>query len=385
MPALRQDATEFPCELAITALQMDGERLFTAYLRDLSERKSAEDALQTSHNLLQAVVDTVPESLFVKNLQGQYVMINAAGAAIVGQPVDMILGQDDAALFPATTAQHAWDRDQHVLRTGETVQYEVTDELPDGTSRSFLSTKSAYRNAQGEVQGLIGAVVDVTPLKVLETQLQAQNRRLAAHVESRTQELEEARLEMLARLARAAEHRDEDTGEHVTRVARTAAGIAGQLGLPAADIRLVEQAAPLHDVGKIGVPDAILLKPGRLTAEEFEVVKLHTTIGASILEDSRSPLIQAAQTIALTHHERWDGGGYPAGLSGEAIPLYGRIVAVADVFDALTSERPYKRAWSRAAALAEIRAQSGQQFDPAVVAAFVRWLRVTDPLLTQED
>src|SRR5262249_12663517 len=145
-------------------------------------------------------------------------------------------------------------------------------------------------------------------------------------------------------------------------------------GLTPAEVELIHRAAPLHDVGKIGVPDAILLKPGRLTAEERKVMQSHTTVGGKILARSRSPVLQLAERIALTHHERWDGGGYAAGLSGEAIPLCGRIVSVVDVFDALTNERPYKRAWPVAAAAAEIESESGHHFDPNVADKFLALL-----------
>ena len=201
------------------------------------------------------------------------------------------------------------------------------------------------------------------------------NAMLEEKVRERTQELEEARVEVLMRLALAAEYRDDHTGEHTWRVGRTSALIAGELGLPADQVELLRLAARLHDVGKIGISDLIMLKPDRLTAEEFERMKSHTTIGAEILSGGKTPLLQMAQRIALTHHERWDGSGYPHGLSGDAIPIVGRIVAVADVFDALLSERPYKRPWTFAEARDEIAAKSGSQFDPAVVAAFDRLLQ----------
>jgi putative two-component system response regulator len=142
------------------------------------------------------------------------------------------------------------------------------------------------------------------------------------------------------------------------------------LGLPDPEVELIARAATLHDLGKIGVSDRILLKPGRLTDEEFAVVKTHTTIGAGILAGSQSPLLRLAERIALTHHERWDGQGYPRGLEGDAIPLAGRITAVSDTFDALTHARPYKDAWSVDDALREVVRQSGHQFDPDVVEAF---------------
>ena len=186
-----------------------------------------------------------------------------------------------------------------------------------------------------------------------------------------SRELEEAQFEMLARLAAAAEFRDDDTGQHTRRVGDLSVTIAQHLGLPEAEIELIRLAAPLHDLGKIAIPDAILGKPGKLTGEEFDQMKTHTTIGAEMLAGSPFALVEMAEQIALTHHEKWDGSGYPSGLAGDAIPMAGRIVAVADVFDALTHSRPYKPAWSTADAVAEIQSQSGRHFDPKVLAAFL--------------
>jgi putative two-component system response regulator len=185
-----------------------------------------------------------------------------------------------------------------------------------------------------------------------------------------SQHLENARLQTLQRLALAAEYWDDGTRQHTERVARISRAIAEQLDLPAAQTSLIHRAAPLHDVGKLAVPEAILLKPGRLTADEFEQVKKHTTTGGVILAGSSSELLRTAEAIALTHHEWWNGHGYPAGLAGEEIPLSGRIVAVADVFDALTHERPYKDAWPIDQSVDEIRSLRGNQFDPDVVDVF---------------
>lgn len=183
-------------------------------------------------------------------------------------------------------------------------------------------------------------------------------------------EVEQARLETLTRLAFAAEFRDDDTFQHTQRVARTACLLGRELGLSEAENLLMRQAASLHDIGKLAVPDAILLKPGRLTAEEFTQMKEHAAIGAAMLQGSHSEALSLAGEIALTHHEKWDGSGYPYGIAEHEIPLSGRIVAVADVFDSLTHARPYKSAWDLSDSVAEIRALSGKQFDPAVVEAF---------------
>jgi len=207
--------------------------------------------------------------------------------------------------------------------------------------------------------------------RFLYLQIQNQNQQLEAKVQERTQELESAQIEIIERLARAAEFRDDNTGQHTERVGQMAALLAQEIGMPDGEMALIRRAAPLHDVGKIGIPDAVLLKLGKLTDAEFALVKTHTDIGAKILSGSKFSLLKLAEEIALTHHERWDGSGY-AGVVGEAIPLAGRIVAVADVFDALTQKRPYKAAWPVGDAVAEIERQRGRQFDPALVDAFLR-------------
>jgi len=195
-------------------------------------------------------------------------------------------------------------------------------------------------------------------------------------VQERTRQLEVAQLEMLHRLALASDSRDDTTGRHTQRVGCLSAALARLAGLPEEQVELIGRAAPLHDIGKIGIPDRILLKPGPLTAEEFEQTKAHTVIGGRILGGSTIPALQLADQIALYHHERWDGTGYH-GLRGEQIPREARIVALADVFDVLTHSRPYKAAWPVDQALAEIESQSGRHFDPDLVELFVReWMAI---------
>ncbi|MGH2395522.1 MAG: HD domain-containing phosphohydrolase [bacterium] len=210
--------------------------------------------------------------------------------------------------------------------------------------------------------------------RFLYKEVQNQKEVLEDKVRERTADLEQAQLEALERLALAAEFRDDETGQHTQRVGVRSAMLAKAVGLPPDRVELIRRAAPLHDVGKIGIPDGILRKPSKLTPEEFEVMKTHTTIGAKILSGSRSPLLQMAEEIALTHHEHWDGGGY-AGLAGATIPLPGRIVALADVFDALTNDRIYRKALSLEETLTEIERQRELQFDPTLVDAFLRITR----------
>lgn len=181
------------------------------------------------------------------------------------------------------------------------------------------------------------------------------------------QEVKQSYLDTLNRLALAAEYKDEDTGDHIMRIGSYCPLMGEKLGLPREEIEMIRHASPMHDVGKIGIPDKILLKPAKLTAEEFEKMKEHTVIGGRLLENSRSKILESARIIALTHHEKWDGSGYPNGLAGEYIPISGRIVALADTFDALTSRRPYKDPYPIEVALDIIRKERGRHFDPTLI------------------
>jgi putative two-component system response regulator len=202
---------------------------------------------------------------------------------------------------------------------------------------------------------------------------------LASEVAAATRKLGEREEEIILRLALAVEYRDNDTGEHTLRVARYSRIIAEQLGLPARLCRDIYLAAPLHDVGKVAIPDNILLKPGKLTDQEMAVIRTHATIGEKILADSSCELIQLGAQIAAGHHERWDGAGYPNGLRADEIPVAARVVAVADVFDALTTRRPYKEPMPLDVARNYLVENQGRQFDPACVEAFLsRWEEVVE-------
>jgi putative two-component system response regulator len=244
----------------------------------------------------------------------------------------------------------------------------TSDATPEAKRRALASGASDFVMKPFDVVEVLLRIKHLLESRELHAQLQRQNSVLEDKVRERTRDLEHAHLETLERLALAAEYRDDLTDQHARRVGQLAACLARALGWSPELCELIHRAAILHDVGKIGIPDRVLLKPAPLTAEEWEIVKAHTTIGAKILSDGATPLIQMAEVIAHTHHEHWDWRGYPRGLAGGTIPISGRIVAVADAFDAMTTARPYRAALDIAAAIEEIRRHSGTAFDPAIVA-----------------
>ncbi|MDO8892450.1 MAG: response regulator [Sulfurimicrobium sp.] len=201
-------------------------------------------------------------------------------------------------------------------------------------------------------------------VRLMHKQIRDQNRILEEKVLERTRELAETRFEIIRRLGRAAEYRDNETGLHIIRMSKYSQLLGRAAGMNEEDAEMLLNASPMHDIGKIGIPDSILLKPGKLDPDQWEIMKTHSAIGAEILSGHPSELMTMASQIALTHHEKWDGSGYPNGLTGEEIPLVGRVVAVCDVFDALTTARPYKKAWTVEDALCYISENSGKHFDP---------------------
>jgi putative two-component system response regulator len=210
--------------------------------------------------------------------------------------------------------------------------------------------------------------------RFLNLAVQQYNQQLEERVKQRTMELELAQSAIIECLAKASEYRDDSTGEHAYRVGEMAKKLASALGYSIEQAEMIRLAASLHDLGKIGIPDNILLKPSSLTAEEFEIMQTHTTIGNEILPKAPFPLLEFARNIALSHHERWDGTGYPHGLAGDGIPLEAQIVSIVDVYDALTHRRPYKSSWTSERAMAEIANQRNKQFNPKVVDTFFQIL-----------
>lgn len=214
-------------------------------------------------------------------------------------------------------------------------------------------------------------IQNLIEVRMLHNQIRQQNELLEVKVRERTKDLQETRLDVIRRLAAAAEYRDNETGLHVIRMSQYCVRLAAAIGFTEPQRELLLMASPLHDIGKIAIPDSILLKPGKLDPDEWEIMKTHTIIGGELLAGSNSPFLKMAESIAITHHEKWNGSGYPKGLKKEDIPLVGRISGLCDVFDALTSKRPYKPAWSFKDAVEEIVRLKGEHFDPNLVKTFL--------------
>jgi putative two-component system response regulator len=244
------------------------------------------------------------------------------------------------------------------------------DLSPDVRQRALAEGAIDFVTKPFEVSEVLLRIRNLLQTRMLHLELRTRNEELEVRVQERTSELEQARVDILARLALAAEYRDDATGEHTRRVGVLTEAVARELGTAAYEAERMGRAAMLHDIGKIGIPDAILIKPSRLTPEEFEIIKKHTTIGRDILSGSPAPLLQVAEVIAHMHHERWDGRGYH-GLAGDAIPVAARIVTVADTFDVMTNGRPYRGPVAVEVARDELLAERGKQFDPDVVDAFL--------------
>jgi len=365
----RKDGSTFPMEMDVSQMEI-GERTFTiACTRDISGRKERAEverqrgqALRREAQRDRAAFDEAPIGSVIASRDGQIERVNQALCQMTGRTPDELIGTHFLELT------HPEDRDDSATVVAAVLSGDARTQhlekrylLDDGRVLETRIAITAIRDDAEEVTQLFAQVEDVTEAR------------------RTSRELEEAQFEMLARLAAAAEFRDDDTGRHTSRVGDLSASIAQRLGLPASQVELIRLAAPLHDIGKIAIPDAVLGKPGELTDEEYELMKTHTTIGAQMLAGSAFALLELAEEISLTHHEKWDGSGYPAGLPGDAIPIAGRIVAVADVFDALTHVRPYKAAWSAADAIAEMSSEAGRHFDPQVLEAYLSLRRAPVP------
>jgi PAS domain S-box-containing protein len=366
----RKDRSTFHMEMDVSQMQI-GERTFTiACIRDITGRKERAEgerrrgqALRREAQRDRAAFEEAPIGSVIAGRDGRIERVNQAICRMTGYPAAELIGTDFLQLTHPEDPHDGATVVAAVMKGRSATQhFEKRYELRNGRVFEGRVAVTAIRDDSQQIAQLFAQIEDVTDAR------------------RTSRDLEQAQFEMLARLAAAAEYRDDETGQHTRRVGELSVTIAERLGLPASQIELIGLAAPLHDIGKIAIPDALLGKPGKLTQEEFDQMKTHTAVGAQMLSGSAFALVQLAEQIAGTHHERWDGRGYPSGLAGDAIPIAGRIVAVADVFDALTHERPYKSAWTTEDAIAEMTSQAGRHFDPDVLEAFLAMRREPEPV-----
>jgi PAS domain S-box-containing protein len=310
----------------------------------------------------QTMIDMAPIAIYAKDASGHYIVVNAKADELAGMEPGELLGLTDEAFLAPEELAVGTDSDRRVFEEG--TPHERVDTVKiGGAEKTFKTIRFPLLGEQGEVSAVGGISVDITA----EREGIRLRDELAASQLKTIEELRLSRLETIEGLAKAIELHDSPTAQHVNRMAAIAAFLAAELGLDSDRVDLVRAAAPMHDVGKIGTPAELLSKPGPLTAEERTEMERHTVVGHHIFAHFESELSRLAAVIALTHHERFDGSGYPNGLAGEEIPLEGRITAVADVFDALLTDRSYRKAMSTTEAVAVIEAGRGTHFDPQIV------------------
>lgn len=329
-------------------------------------RRQLED-FESAHRLnleerRQRIIDMAPMPVYVKDEDLRYVFANSQADDLAGLERGKLLGQTDEEIMSAEALALTRSVDRQILEKGTTYEAEETLEI-GGVERTFQTVKFPLVDEDGKATAVCGISTDITAQK---EGLRLRDE-LAAAQQQAIEELRLSRQETIERLTKAIELHDFSTGKHVDQMAKVASFLGAHLGLNPERVHLLQLAAPMHDVGKIATPSEILRKSGPLTPEEREEMKRHTTIGHEILVNSESELLHLAATIALTHHEHFDGSGYPQGLIGEEIPLEGRITAIADVFDALLSDRHYRPALTVDETVEIIREGRGRQFDPQIV------------------
>jgi PAS domain S-box-containing protein len=350
--ALRVLASTVVLALAVLSLTKRLNRL------DLERKHATATAVR-----LAALVDAANEAIISADPDSIITTWNRAAEKLYGYPARQIVGRPASVLSPPDKIAEQRRLIVAAARGDAITECDTQRLHKDGSLLNLSVTLSPIMHA-GSLTGFCAVHHDIGDrLRTRDT--------LEHEIGKRTRQLRRSRAETLHKLALAAEYRDDDTSQHTERVGAGAAELAARLGLPGSVVRLIRHAAPLHDVGKIGIPDRILLKPGPLNPQDFAAIKQHTILGAGLLTGSDSAILQLGEQIALTHHERWDGSGYPVGLAAEAIPIAGRIVAVVDSFDAMAYDRPYRAASLVEDALREIDRCSGTQFDPHVVKAFL--------------
>jgi len=326
------------------------------------------DDQSTGRKILEEIIHTIDERIKVFSFADPYqaldqVHLNTPDLILT----DYRMPQMNGVEFIKTVRQTQGCADIPIVMITVVGELSVRYEALNAGATDFLTRPLDQYECRSRCRNLL-------TLRQQQSIIQNRAKWLEKQVEIATHQVLSRERETLLRLAKAGEYRDEDTGNHILRMAKYSRAIAEYLGLSKADCDEIEYASPMHDIGKIGIPDHILLKPGKLLPEEWALMQQHTIIGHGILANSESRFIQTGSVIALSHHEKFDGNGYPYGLSGEEIPLPARIVAVADVYDALRSTRPYKEAWSREDAIGYATEQSGKHFDPACVDAFLKQL-----------
>jgi PAS domain S-box-containing protein len=347
----------WPGQLLITVMSALRRRQLEIASRALSQ--NLEDRRQT-------IIDMAPMPIYAKDASHRYVVANARADELAGVSQGGLIGLTDDAIMPAESARIAKAADTRVLEGGLTYEAEQVVEIGDG-KRTFKTVKFPLLDGTGQITAVGGISADITA----ENEAVRLRDELTESQQKAIDELRLSRQETIEGLAKAIELHDSSTGEHVERMANIASFLAAQMGLDPDEIDLLRAAAPMHDVGKIGTPAEILRKPGPLSAEERRIMQRHTVVGHEIFAKFESVLSRIAATIALTHHERYDGDGYPQGLAGEEIPLEGRITAVADVFDALLTDRCYRPALPLDEAVAVMSEGRGTQFDPGIVDALL--------------
>jgi putative two-component system response regulator len=338
-------------------------------------RRDAEAAERMRRRTLakhvQAAMDQAPLPIFVKDLERRYLLASGFAHEVLGLDPGAMIGRTDAELMPEAESTIR-EGDLQVLQDEESTYREVTLQLR-GRRRTFLTVRFPYVDAEGTMIGIVGVSTEVTAQREAEqTQRELSERQVRI-----IDELHSSRQDAVELLAGAITPHAAESRQHSSRMARTASYLASQLGLGDVQILMLKTAAPMHDVGNVAVPPEILHKAGPLTPEERVRMERHTEVGHRILSDSDSELMQMAARIALNHHERFDGTGYPRGLAGDEIPIEARIVAVADVLDALLSDRPYRPAMSIEEATATIQEGRGTQFDPEIVDVLLAHLEDT--------
>jgi PAS domain S-box-containing protein len=334
----------------------------SAALRSRAREKAAAHKLSTYRARIEEMVDHAPVPMFIKDDSGRYRFTNHAFHRYVGMTKEEVIGRRDRELIDPEDAAELEASDRMILAGGESYEGERDLNL-NGERRVYCTTKFPFRDESGRVIGVVGMATDITERKLNETVLVD----AAFEQDKLIDQLRSSRAETVDRLTLALVKRDIVSGEHVSRMAVVAAWLADLHGLDPHRVMLLRSAAPMHDVGKIAIRDDILQKPAPLTMEERAEMERHPRIGFEILDGSSSAVLSLGATVALTHHENWDGSGYPRGLRGIEIPIEGRICAVADVFDAILSDRPYRPAMSLEKAREVMLEGRGRFFDPDIV------------------